>query len=156
MSKATTLHQLELHALKSANYTDKKIAELGESVIAAIEELPGGVRFDEAQTLTDEQKAQARANVGAVDESELQNSVDEALAEAKESGAFDGPKGDTGPQGPIGPTGPTGPTGPQGDTPFIGENGNWWIGTVDTGVTARGTVLTVTDDGNGNVTIGGL
>lgn len=156
MSKATTLQQLELQALKSANYTDKKIAELGESVINVIEELPEGVRFDEAQTLTDEQKAQARANVGAVDESELQNSVDNALAKAKESGVFDGPKGDTGLQGPAGPTGPVGPTGPQGETPFIGQNGNWWIGTIDTGVTAQGTILTVTDDGNGNVTIGGL
>jgi hypothetical protein len=39
MSKATTLSQLELHALKSANYTDKKVAELGESVVKSLEEM---------------------------------------------------------------------------------------------------------------------
>ena len=32
----------------------------------------------------------------------------------------------------------TGPDGPAGETPFIGENGNWWIGPVDTGEPARG------------------
>ena len=59
-----------------------------------------------------------------------------------------GPKGDTGPQGPQGPKGDTGKQGPQGSkgadgkTPHIGENGNWWIGTVDTGVKARGEVST--------------
>lgn len=41
----------------------------------------------------------------------------EKLLEAKESGDF---KGD------------------DGLTPFIGENGNWWIGTEDTGTKARG------------------
>ncbi len=29
-------------------------------------------------------------------------------------------------------------TGADGDTPYIGENGNWWIGTTDTGVKAGG------------------
>lgn len=28
--------------------------------------------------------------------------------------------------------------GEKGDTPYIGENGNWWIGDTDTGVTAQG------------------
>lgn len=28
--------------------------------------------------------------------------------------------------------------GEQGDTPYIGSNGNWWIGDVDTGVSASG------------------
>lgn len=65
-----------------------------------------------------------------------------------------GDKGDTGPIGPQGPqgdkgdTGETGPAGPQGDkgeqgepgkdgdTPYIGANGNWWIGDKDTGIVA--------------------
>lgn len=29
-------------------------------------------------------------------------------------------------------------SGPQGDSPTIGSNGHWWVGTTDTGVTARG------------------
>ena len=41
MSKAITLEQLELHALKGANYTDKKVNELREDVAGAIEgEMP--------------------------------------------------------------------------------------------------------------------
>lgn len=28
--------------------------------------------------------------------------------------------------------------GVKGDTPYIGENGNWWISGVDTGVSAEG------------------
>jgi len=51
-----------------------------------------------------------------------------------------GDKGDTGPRGPAGPAGaagkdgaagpagPQGPKGDDGDTPYIGSNGNWWIG----------------------------
>jgi len=31
-----------------------------------------------------------------------------------------------------------GTPGPAGDTPFIGGNGNWWVGTTDTGVAAQG------------------
>ncbi len=44
----------------------------------------------------------------------------------------DGEKGETGPQGPVGQTGE------DGLTPKIGENGNWWIGETDTGVSASG------------------
>jgi len=32
----------------------------------------------------------------------------------------------------------TGPQGPPGNTPFIGGNGHWWIGNIDTGVPAQG------------------
>lgn len=35
--------------------------------------------------------------------------------------------------------GEDGVDGKDGNTPFIGENGNWWIGTTDTGVKAAGT-----------------
>lgn len=98
----------------------------------------------------------------------LQAATDAALAQAKESGEFDGAqgpagekgdKGDTGatgatgPQGPKGDTGDTGPQGPKGDTgatgatgpagadgitPTIGANGNWYTGDTDTGVAAQG------------------
>ncbi|MDE6880611.1 MAG: hypothetical protein K2P20_04555, partial [Oscillospiraceae bacterium] len=40
--------------------------------------------------------------------------------------------------GPAGRDGPTGPAGEDGKTPYIGTNGNWWIGTTDTGVSASG------------------
>ena len=52
-----------------------------------------------------------------------------------------GPKGDTGAQGPKGDTGATGArgaTGPAGTTPTIGSNGNWYLGSSDTGKPSRG------------------
>ena len=52
-----------------------------------------------------------------------------------------GDKGDTGErgsQGPKGPKGDTGAPGTDGTTPHIGENGNWYIGDTDTGVSAGG------------------
>lgn len=64
-----------------------------------------------------------------------------------------GPTGATGPAGPKGDTGGTGPQGPKGDkgadgqpgadgqdgiTPTIGGNGNWYIGSTDTGKPSRG------------------
>ncbi len=73
--------------------------------------------------------------------------------------SFEGATGATGPQGvqgEVGPTGPqgekgeTGATGPQGSsgkdgkdgidgkTPYIGIDGCWWIGNIDTGISARG------------------
>ena len=53
-----------------------------------------------------------------------------------------GDKGDTGATGAQGEKGDTGATGAAGRdgtdglTPFIGDNGNWWIGELDTGVRA--------------------
>ena len=49
-----------------------------------------------------------------------------------------GEKGDTGEKGETGADGKDGASGKDGNTPFIGENGNWWIGGTDTGVKATG------------------
>ena len=100
------------------------------------------------QTLTEEQQARARANIGAISSDEIKSEVDAELAAAKASGEFDGPagpqgeqgpkgdtgaagdtgpqgpKGDTGPQGPKGDTGATGPQGPKGDTGPQGPKGD--------------------------------
>ena len=45
----------------------------------------------------------------------------------------DGADGATGPAGPAGENGEDGKDGADGETPYIGDNGNWWIGTTDTG-----------------------
>ena len=93
-------------------------------------------------------------DVGAISQEDLQAATNEALAQAKASGEFDGPqgpagpkgdtgatgaagpkgdtgaqgpqgeKGDTGAQGPQGETGPTGPAGPKGDTGPKGPQGD--------------------------------
>lgn len=49
-----------------------------------------------------------------LDANKLQEAVNDALAQAKASGEFDGKDGATGPQGPKGDTGDTGPQGPRG------------------------------------------
>ncbi len=45
----------------------------------------------------------------------------------------------TGAKGDKGDTGADGANGTNGQSPYIGDNGNWWIGTTDTGVKAAGT-----------------
>ena len=47
--------------------------------------------------------------------------------------------GKDGADGKDGTNGQNGSDGKDGKTPFIGENGNWWIGEIDTGVKAVGT-----------------
>lgn len=60
------------------------------------------------------------------------------------NGPLQGAKGDKGDQGEQGPkgepgdTGPAGASGADGITPSIGENGNWYLGTTDTGKPSRG------------------
>lgn len=48
-----------------------------------------------------------------------------------------GPQGNPGPQGPQGDPGPQGIPGVNGLTPYIGSNGNWFIGEEDTGVSVK-------------------
>lgn len=62
--------------------------------------------------------------------------TEEQKASLKGEKGETGAKGDTGATGPQGPRGEQGPQGSPGLTPFIGDNGNWWIGTTDTGVKA--------------------
>ena len=51
----------------------------------------------------------------------------------------DGINGKDGKDGKDGTNGQNGSDGKDGKTPFIGENGNWWIGEIDTGIKAAGT-----------------
>ena len=50
----------------------------------------------------------------------------------------DGKDGINGQDGRDGADGQNGSDGKDGKTPFIGENGNWWIGEIDTGIKAAG------------------
>lgn len=81
------------------------------------------------------------AEVGAVAQADLQTATDAALAQAKASGAFDGAKGadgKDGTNGKDGADGKPGAAGADGVTPHIGDNGNWYIGSTDTGQPSRG------------------
>ena len=61
--------------------------------------------------------------------------ADKVKGEWINQGPLQGPKGDTGPQGPAGQNGSDGQ---DGITPHIGENGNWFLGTSDTGKPSQG------------------
>ena len=62
-----------------------------------------------------------------------------------------GAQGPQGERGATGATGATGPAGADGDTPYIGSNGNWWIGDTDTGTAAQGPAG-ANGEGSGTVT----
>jgi hypothetical protein len=83
----------------------EEIAEMASELVDVPTPDPGGnVSYDEAQALTDEQKAQARENIGAqqkgdyLESTALTGAINTALAQAKESGEF---KGDPGKKGLI-------------------------------------------------------
>lgn len=59
-----------------------------------------------------------------------------------------GEKGATGATGPQGPAGPKGADGSNGITPTIGSNGNWYLGTTDTGKPSRGATGSQGPQGN--------
>ena len=62
-------------------------------------------------------------DVGAISQDKLQDATNKALAQAKQSGEFDGADG---------------APGQDGITPTIGDNGNWYLGDTDTGKPSRG------------------
>ena len=66
-----------------------------------------------------------------------------------------GQNGADGTDGTNGATGAAGENGTNGETPFIGQNGNWWIGDVDTGIQAEGKTPEITIGSNGNWFING-
>ena len=64
--------------------------------------------------------------VGALSSETLPEAINTALAQAKESGEFDGAAGQDGAPGQ------------DGITPTIGDNGNWYLGDTDTGNPSQG------------------
>lgn len=90
-----------------------------------LEQNPVEVPVQSVNGQTGEVKLTAE-DVGAISQDNLQTAANDVLAQAKESGEFDGPqgpKGDPGETGPAGPTGETGPGGPQGERGPQGEKG---------------------------------
>ena len=61
------------------------------------------------------------------------------LTALKGADGRDGTDGKDGADGKDGINGQNGSDGKDGKTPFIGENGNWWFGEIDTGIKAAGT-----------------
>lgn len=64
---------------------------------------------------------------------------------------IDGRDGRDGADGRDGVDGTDGSNGIDGKTPYIGNNGNWWIGNEDTGVKAKTTDFIFNDNGNGTL-----
>jgi hypothetical protein len=101
-----------------------------QEILDKVNELPNAeeapsdaVRYTE-QTLTDEQKAQARENIGALESDALPDAINTALAQAKASGEFKGDKGDQGIQGEKGEQGIQGIPGEKGEKGDTGATGS--------------------------------
>lgn len=65
----------------------------------------------------------------------------------------DGRDGRDGTDGRDGFDGTNGKDGVDGKTPYIGDNGNWWIGEEDTGVEAESTDFIYSDKGEGTILV---
>lgn len=103
-------------------------------------------------------------SIGALTENSLKEAVDNVLLQAKESGVFNGEKGDTGatgshgPQGEKGDTGATGPQGTDGYTPVKGLD--YWTDAdqesiVQQVITALGTPVFGRVDADNNIILTG-
>ena len=82
-------------------------------------------------------------DVGAISQDDLQEATNEALAQAKASGDFDGPQGPAGPQGEKGDKGEQGIPGEKGDKGDKGDTGEQGPpGTCECECRSRGELLT--------------
>ncbi|MCL2847537.1 MAG: collagen-like protein [Firmicutes bacterium] len=82
-------------------------------------------------------------------ERELQELRDQIAGMQNGSQGPQGPQGEQGNPGAPGLQGNPGTPGQDGITPHIGPNGNWWIGTTDTGIH---TIVTDGQDGTNGIT----
>ena len=113
-------------------YTDDADARIDEQIARAVEDYleqnPVEAPVKSVNGQTGEVKLTA-GDVGAISQDDLQEATNEALAQAKASGEFDGQqgqkgdKGEPGPQGEKGEQGEPGPAGPAGADGLPGEKG---------------------------------
>jgi hypothetical protein len=107
-------------------YTETEVLNYS-SLVSRIDEIERkGVSADQIATAVEsylDDNPVTPEGIGALAADKLPEAVNDALAQAKDSGEFNGEKGDTGATGPEGPQGPqgekgdtgaTGPEGPQG------------------------------------------
>lgn len=99
-------------AYKRQNFADgdlltaDKLNYIEDGIVANEENASKSVKF-EYQLLSETQKAQVRANIGALGQSNLESATNTALAKAKASGEFDGKDGKDGTDGKDGENGRT-------------------------------------------------
>ena len=112
----------------SYSYLDQRLKHLeGEGLADAVADylrenpVQAGATEEEARQIADNKEAIEKLNSGKLDADKLPEAVNDALAQAKASGEFDGP---VGPQGETGPVGPQGIQGPKGDPGEKGDKGD--------------------------------
>lgn len=107
---------------------------IAEDGTLSAEAVPDWAKAESKPTYTAEE-------VGAVGNDELSDAINTALEQAKASGQFDGKDGADGYTPVKGVDyfdGTNGSDGKDGVTPTIGSDGNWYIGSTDTGKPSRG------------------
>jgi hypothetical protein len=111
-------------AYKKQNFEDgqlltaEELNHIEDGIVENEKNVSKAVRYD-YQNLSEAQKTQARTNIGAVGQGDLEDATNVALEKAKASGEFNGKDGEN------------------GKTPYI-HNGYWFIDEVNTGVKAQG------------------
>ena len=108
-------------------YAQGPKGETGESVKIVSVELTGGSEFMSTYTIL--------FSDGTTQSFEVKNGADGKDGANGKDGT-DGKDGVDGKDGADGEKGSAGESGNDGSTPFIGDNGNWWIGNTDTGIKA--------------------
>ena len=125
----------------------KKLFLMGLSVLALTAGTLGVTACDNSSGIVD-----SSSTITQTEDNEIRKVYNMYVSNAQEKGEIPlsyeawltsirgekGEQGETGAQGPQGIQGEKGEDGEDGLTPYIGENGNWWIGDVDTGVKASG------------------
>lgn len=79
---------------------------------------------------------------------EIENGHRVYITDKENTYFFDLFNGEIGPMGPVGPQGEQGVQGIRGEpgyTPYVGPNGNWWVGDTDTGIFTNTSVIDVID-----------
>lgn len=98
--------------------TAEQLNHIEDGIIENEKNASKALRYD-YQNLSTTQQSQARVNIGAIGQGDLEDATNVALEKAKASGEFNGADGEN------------------GKTPYI-HNGYWFIDGVNTGVKAQG------------------
>lgn len=131
-----------LDAATRAEEAAKRAEDAGSgSVPIATKDRLGVVKVGDGLSITDDGVLSAKGGgSGGVTPEQVQEAVNEALQNAKDSGEFDGPPGPAGEKGDKGDPGETGPQGPQGEQGPAGISAtHHWNGTVLTMTSESGT-----------------
>lgn len=94
--------------------------------------------IEQMRKLISQLDAKMRDNVSITSVTQTTNGYEITFSDGTTMTLRNGIDGQDGKDGKDGKDGQNGKDGKDGQTPYVGANGNWWIGTTDTGIQAKG------------------